>query len=179
MFQTVNTQTVQRLSQADLPLLSERYPTNFDSDSAKRHLSRRHLSVLNFKFNFIFNGGCTREEQIALSLKRHLFPHGGRKRKASWICFSTLPPILNIFSNFSSSALKRHLLKRYLTLSEHMDQSCTSTLKTITSLNKEARLLKFHFSLAIIAFGDGELKCSKCYDRMAKIASMTSKCCDR
>ena len=35
------------------------------------------------------------------------------------------------------------------------------SLKTVTSLNKEARLLKFHFSLAIIVFGDNELKCSK------------------
>ena len=32
------------------------------SDSVKRHLSRRHLSVLNFKSNFIVDGGCTREE---------------------------------------------------------------------------------------------------------------------
>ena len=70
------------------------------SDSVKRHLSRRHLSVLNFKFKFIFNGGCTCEEHIALSIKRHLFPHGGRKPKAFWICFSTLPPISNIFSTF-------------------------------------------------------------------------------
>ena len=70
------------------------------SDSVKRHLSRRHLSVLNFKFNFIFNGGRARKEQIALSLKRHLFPHGSRKPEACWICFSTLPPISNIFSNF-------------------------------------------------------------------------------
>ena len=70
------------------------------SDSVKRHLSRRHLSALNLKFDFISDGGCTREEQIALSLKRHLFPHGGREPKAFWICFPTLPPILNIFSNF-------------------------------------------------------------------------------
>ena len=34
------------------------------SDSVKRHLSRRHLSVLNFLFNFIFDGGCTREKEI-------------------------------------------------------------------------------------------------------------------
>ena len=34
------------------------------SDSVKRHLSRRHLSVLNFMFNFIFDGGCTREKEI-------------------------------------------------------------------------------------------------------------------
>ena len=52
------------------------------SDSVKRHLRGRHLSVLNLKFDFISDGGRTREEQIALSLKRHLFPHGGREPKA-------------------------------------------------------------------------------------------------
>ena len=77
------------------------------------------------RYRFYFNGGCTRGKQIALSLKRHLFPHGGRKPKAFWIYISTLPPILNIFSNFSSSALKRHLLKRHLTLS---DSLCFGTL---------------------------------------------------
>ena len=53
------------------------------------------------------------------------------------------------------------------------------SLKTVTSSNKEARLLKFHLSLAIIVFGDNELKCSKCYDRKAKTALRTSKCCNR
>ena len=79
-------------------------------------METRHLSVLNFKFNFIFDGGRTREEQIALSLKQHLFLHGGRKPKAFWIYYSTLPPISNIFFDFWSSALKWHLLKRHLTL---------------------------------------------------------------
>ena len=96
------------------------------SDSVKRHLRGRHLSVLNLKFDFISDGGCTREEQIALSLKRHLFPHGGREPKAFWICFSTLPPILNIFPIFRASALKRHLLKRHLTLSAIYDTSMIS-----------------------------------------------------
>ena len=49
------------------------------SDSVKRHLRGRHLSVLNLKFDFISDGGRTREKQIALSLKRHLFPHGGKR----------------------------------------------------------------------------------------------------
>ena len=53
------------------------------------------------------------------------------------------------------------------------------TLKTVTSLNKEARLLKFHFSYAIRVSGDNELKCSKCHDRKARIAFRTSKCCNR
>ena len=70
------------------------------SDSVKRHLRGRHLCVLNLKLNFIFDGGCTREEQIGLSLKRHLFPHGGRKPEAFLIYFSTLPPILNILLIF-------------------------------------------------------------------------------
>ena len=48
------------------------------SDSVKRHLSRRHLSVSNFLFNFVFDGGCTCEKRNPLSLKRHLFPHGAR-----------------------------------------------------------------------------------------------------
>ena len=47
-----------------------------------------------------------------------------------------------------------------------VSHNLTFTLKTQTSLNKEARLLKF------------ELKCSKCYDRKAKIAFRTSKCCN-
>ena len=54
-----------------------------------------------------------------------------------------------------------------------------NTLKTVTSLNKEARLLKVHFSLAIRVFGDNELKCSRCYERKAKIAIGTSKYCNR
>ena len=88
------------------------------SDSVKRHLRGRHLSVLNLKFDFISDGGCIREEQIALSLKRHLFPHGGREPKAFWICFSRVHPPSEIKSNFKFKTLKRHLLKRHLTLSE-------------------------------------------------------------
>ena len=53
------------------------------------------------------------------------------------------------------------------------------SLKTVTSLNKEARPLKLHFSLAILVFGDNELKCFKCFDRKAKIAFRTSRCCNR
>ena len=89
------------------------------SDSVKRHLRGRHLSVLDLKFDFISDGGCTREEQIALSLKRHLFPHGGREPKAFWICFSRVHPPSEIKSNFKFKTLKRHLLKRHLTLSDY------------------------------------------------------------
>ena len=89
-----------------------------ESDSVKRHLRGRHLSVLNLKFDFISDDGGTREEQIALSLKRHLFPHGGREPKAFWISFSRVHPPSEIKSNFKFKTLKRHLLKRHLTLSE-------------------------------------------------------------
>ena len=73
---------------------------------------------MNLKFDSISDGGCTREEQIALSLKRHLFPHGGREPKAFWICFSRVHPPSEIKSNFKFKTLKRHLLKRHLTLSD-------------------------------------------------------------
>ena len=55
---------------------------------------------------------------MVVSLKRHLFPHGGRESKAFWICFSRVHPPSEIKSNFKFKTLKRHLLKRHLTLSE-------------------------------------------------------------
>ena len=90
-------------------------------DSVKRHLSRRHLSVLSFLFNLILDGGCTPEKRNPLSLKRHLFLNGDRVKMLAQgfldLFFDTAPH-LEYFSDFSSSALKRHLLKRHLTLSE-------------------------------------------------------------
>ena len=94
--------------------------TNFFSDSVKCRFSKCRLSVLNLKFDFISDGGSTREEQIALSLKRHLFPHGGREPKAFWICFSTTRPPSEIKSKFKFKALKRNLLKRHLTHSDFL-----------------------------------------------------------
>ena len=79
--------------------------------SVKRHLSRRHLSVLNFNCNFIFNGGCTREEQIALSLKRHLFPHGGTKPKAFRIYSLDAAPHLEYFFRFFELSTKAAFAK--------------------------------------------------------------------
>ena len=67
------------------------------SDSVKRHLRGRHLSVLNLKFDFISDGGCIHEEQIALSLKRHLFPHGGREPKAFGFVFDAAPHLEYFF----------------------------------------------------------------------------------
>ena len=93
---------------------------NIISDSVKRHLRGRHLSVLNLKFDFISDGGCTCEEQSALSLKRHLFPHGGREPKAFWTCSSRVRPPSEIKSNYTeftkaafAKAAFRHSLRVY------------------------------------------------------------------
>ena len=67
------------------------------SDSVKRHLSRRHLSVLNLEFDFISDGGCTREEQIAISLNRHLFPHGRQRAQGFLDLFFDAAPHLEIY----------------------------------------------------------------------------------
>ena len=74
---------------------------------------------LNGKFNFIFDGGRAREEQIALSLKRHLFPHGGRKTQGFWIYYSTPPPHLEYYFRFFELSTKAAFAKAALdTLSE-------------------------------------------------------------
>ena len=81
------------------------------SDSVKRHLSRRHLSVLNLKFDFISDGGRTREEQIALSLKRHLFPHGDREPKAFLDLFFDAATHLEYFFQFLELSTKAAFAK--------------------------------------------------------------------
>ena len=126
-----------RLVEAQCAHGEQCYPETPLSDSVKRHLRGRHLSVLNFKFDFISDGGCTREEQIALSLKRHLFPHGGREPKAFWICFSRVHPPSEIKSNFRFKALKRHLLKRHLTLSDTWKSSHFSGLTNLAVISKK------------------------------------------
>ena len=74
---------------------ASRFAKKAYSDSVKRHLRGRHLSVLNLKFDFISDGVCTCEEQIALSLKRHLFPHGGQESPRLFgFVFRPLPPHL-------------------------------------------------------------------------------------
>ena len=58
-------------------------------------------------------GGRTCEKKIALSLKRHLVPHSDRVQMLAQgflDLFFAAVPISNIYSNVSSSALKRHLL---------------------------------------------------------------------
>ena len=75
----------------------------------------RHATLVLDFFIFIYNGGCTCKKKDALSLKRHLFPHGDRVKFwpwASWIYFS----------------IKRHLLERHLTLSEKRPNYSTDFL---------------------------------------------------
>ena len=126
-----------------------------ESDSVKRHLRGRHLSVLNLEFDFISDGGRTREEQIALSLKRHLFPHGSREPKAFWICFSRVHPLSEIKSKFKFKTLKRHLLKWHLTLSETSPR-CLSTI-TAQNYYKENALQKNCFG-TLILYGPGSVR---------------------
>ena len=84
-------------------------------------LARRHLSVCIFCSILFSMGAHLRKENCAFTKAASIPARRQRKcwPRAFWIYFSTLPPISNIFSNFSSSALKRHLLKRHVTLSKH------------------------------------------------------------
>ena len=75
-------------------------------------------------------GGLRLRKRNPLSLKRHLFPHGDREKMLTQgflDLFFDVAPISDIyiyifffffFFQFSSSALKRHLLKRHLTPSD-------------------------------------------------------------
>ena len=80
------------------------------------------FSVLNLKFDFISDGGCTREKQIQKALGS-LPPCGNRCRfSESAICSSRVHPPSEIKSNFEFKTLKRHLLRWRLTLSETKEQ---------------------------------------------------------
>ena len=90
-----------------------------NSDNIKRHFSRLHLNVLNSNSNFILEGAPAKRN--ALSLKRHLFPHGGRvKIQAQGFfgyIFRRCTPSRRFFKIFELNT-KAALLKRHLTLSE-------------------------------------------------------------
>ena len=79
------------------PPSQERHP----SDSVKRHLRGRHLSVLNSKLDFISDGGvhprrtnCTLTKAASIPARRQ------RAQGFFGFVFRRCPPILNIFSNF-------------------------------------------------------------------------------
>ena len=88
------------------------------AESVKCRFSKCRLSVLNLKFDFISDGGCTREKQIQKALGS-LPPCGNRCRfSESAICSSRVHPPSEIKSNFKFKALRWRPLRWRLTLSE-------------------------------------------------------------
>ena len=75
------------------------------------------LVTFDLMFNLRFDGGYIPGQKKTLSLKRHGYSWHGNfcentdPRHFLKFIFRRLLPILNIFSNFSSSALKRHRAK--------------------------------------------------------------------
>ena len=94
-----------------------RRDTDF-SESVKCRFSKCRFSVLNLKFDFISDGGGTREKQIQKALDS-LPPCGNRCRfSESAICFSRVRPPSEIKSNFKFKTLRWRPLRWRLTLSE-------------------------------------------------------------
>ena len=88
------------------------------SESVKRRFSKCRFSVLNLKFDFISDGGCTREKQIHKALGS-LPPCGNRCRfSESAICSSRVHPPSEIKSNFKFKTLRWRPLRWRLTLSD-------------------------------------------------------------
>ena len=91
---------------------------NSYSESVKCRFSKCRFSVLNLKFDFISDGGCTREEQIQKALGS-LPPCGNRCRfSESAICSSRVHPPSEIKSNFKFKTLRWRPLRWRLTLSD-------------------------------------------------------------
>ena len=90
------------------------------SESVKCHFSKCRLSALNLKFDFISDGGCTREKQIQKALGS-LPPCRNRCRfSESAICSSRVHPPSEIKSNFKFRTLRWRPLRWRLTLSENL-----------------------------------------------------------
>ena len=89
------------------------------SESVKCRFSKCRFSVLNLKFDFISDGGCTREKQIQKALGS-LPPCGNRCRfSESAICSSRVRPPSEIKSNFKFKTLRWRPPRWHLTLSEY------------------------------------------------------------
>ena len=89
------------------------------SESVKCRFSKCRFSVLNLKFDFISDGGCTREKQIQKALGS-LPPCGNRCRfSESAICSSRVHPPSEIKSNFKFKTLRWRPLRWRLTLSNY------------------------------------------------------------
>ena len=88
------------------------------SESVKCRFSKCRFSVLNLKFDFISDGGCTREKQIQKALGS-LPPCGNRCRLSeSAICSSPVHPPSEIKLNFKFKTLRWRPLRWRLTLSD-------------------------------------------------------------
>ena len=93
-------------------------PWSLYSESVKCRFSKCRFSVLNLEFDFISDGGCTREKQIQKALGS-LPPCGNRCRfSESAICSSRVRPPSEIKSNFKVKTLKWRPLRWRLTLSD-------------------------------------------------------------
>ena len=91
------------------------------SESVKCRFSKCRFSVLNLKFDFISDGGCTREEEIQKALGS-LPPCGNRCRfSESAICSSRVHPPSEIKSNLKFKTLRWRLLRWRLTLFENVE----------------------------------------------------------
>ena len=89
-----------------------------NSESVKCRFSKCRFSVSNLKFDFISDGGCTREKQIQKALGS-LLPCGNRCRfSESAICSSRVHPPSEIKSDFKFKTLRWRPLRWRLTLSE-------------------------------------------------------------
>ena len=102
----------------------------FDSESVKCRFSKCRFSVLNLNFDFISDGGRTREKQIQKALGS-LPPCGNRCRfSESAICSSRVHPPSEIKSNFKFKTLRWRPLRWRLTLSDWLffDSVCDSEL---------------------------------------------------
>ena len=74
--------------------------------------AKRNLSILIFCL-ILVRWGCTCEKKIALSLKRHLFPHGDRVKTLAQGFLDSIfgtAPISNMFSKFSRERGNRALV---------------------------------------------------------------------
>ena len=92
-------------------------------------MSNCRFSALNLKFDFISDGGCTREKQIQKALGS-LPPCGNRCRfSESAICSSRVPPSSEIKSNFKFKTLRWRPLRWRLTLSESC--LCRNLFRTV------------------------------------------------
>ena len=89
--------------------------------SVKCRFSKCRFSVLNLKFDFISDGGCTREKQIQKALGS-LPPCGNRCRfSESAICSSRVHPPSEIKSNLKFKTLRWRPLRWRLTLSDTVE----------------------------------------------------------